>query len=864
MPNNQIIPVESLDSTQRQLVDNYIKRSSINGALVGAVVGHSTWNIKPLILSQGTLSVLRFSDPFLAGQEDLFKALVQHRAKRQSSNFLQKVLGSGVSGNQVWCLRNFFQTTLGDLIIKNQLIPEKQLGIAADLIELVVSLEREGVVHGHLSFSNITVEDDQALIFDHAFAAFSKDLQREVEDLAPELRKGAKLETVADIFGLGLILRKLLVGKTSAEDQQLIEKMLSSNPFERPSPIKVQEHFSRSIKEKLNDQDFEQAFKPSEIRMGRIIDQQEIEKENNYQSQADLENKEVVELHLIPRKRKTTQIAMQSEQSIDEKIQWLEGTVSLNSELIEKIKAEIIGESDQTVVPESDQSQIKPEPDLLTEFKPAEIEPPVKSSNDLTNVRARKVNLSGAVKKASIVFFTLLFIVLLGLAAKKFFKNTNGKDLPTVSSKLARVKIQYPKIPLNVFWNSKLPSKMKEVVLRAYNGNSEAELLIVNDILAGSNPPQVDYELIRFVYNPKWEGELARRDRDLVLRLALSNLAIDKKYQSPTLNQVHPAVLLALAGRFNEKDISEFGVDKISLNNVVNLAAPYGVVFKKLVLSGVDNFGNERARALANLVVGKVTAKNIEKYLKGLSADSEILEAISLLNPILNKDANKIIFMNALDAAISDGKVQFNWFTANPVVNWEVIDTNSKAKIILENKLPDNLSWEYYADLIYYPSTSVSTQAIEKLGSTAFIQKREKQIQILASSRKYLSRVRLVSLLTAFKLSGEKQYSLIKRWFEFEPPVELVLNLLLAGNTHEKVDAFTVEAARYLKDKKLILDNDTLKKLLNNRAAFVRALAYSRLDAADLAQKKILKEQLAKEEDPHLRAEIEWKLSTSQ
>src|SRR5258708_7480827 len=55
------VNAEALNAAQRETAQRYIKISSSRGVLVGALLGPGTWDVRPMLLEQGQLFLLRFS-----------------------------------------------------------------------------------------------------------------------------------------------------------------------------------------------------------------------------------------------------------------------------------------------------------------------------------------------------------------------------------------------------------------------------------------------------------------------------------------------------------------------------------------------------------------------------------------------------------------------------------------------------------------------------------------------------------------------------------------------------------------------------------------------------------------------------------
>lgn len=212
------------------------------GVLVGAHFMEALWDVRPLVLEKGVMTITRLSDPGLDPE--------RRQALRRTHGALNGVVGviaagefKGSGGAQLWMRRRYYPATLGESPSTDGLSSMHPLHLARRLIAYVRYLEGLGVVHGHIVPNNVIIEGDSPGLLDYGFAAWSGAGAR-YHDLAPEVGRGEVPVPASDVFGLAIVLRALLGGALSAEQLRFLESMMAESPGERPVSGAVEAFFS--------------------------------------------------------------------------------------------------------------------------------------------------------------------------------------------------------------------------------------------------------------------------------------------------------------------------------------------------------------------------------------------------------------------------------------------------------------------------------------------------------------------------------------------------------------------------------------------------------------------------------------------
>src|SRR5690606_20365690 len=107
----RMLSAESLSEEQQLTARRYIGLARASGVMVGALVNAQRWDVRPLLLQQGQLFLLRFSDPALALKKSPYTFLRATTERVQQSKGSFALHSCGEAEGQVWALRRYFQQT---------------------------------------------------------------------------------------------------------------------------------------------------------------------------------------------------------------------------------------------------------------------------------------------------------------------------------------------------------------------------------------------------------------------------------------------------------------------------------------------------------------------------------------------------------------------------------------------------------------------------------------------------------------------------------------------------------------------------------------------------------------------------------
>lgn len=242
-----VLEVDALSPADLALAEKHAAASGVSGVLVGALRGAAPWDVRPLLLVHGELSLVRLTDPGLVLKRERYRQVTSLLSRVTSEGLSAALRSWGQHGGQIWVQRPFYDTTLavpstltGDPAVFTD--PDVAFQAAEELLQTVHRLHALGLVHGHLSPHNVAILDGVPLLLDFGFQVAGS---ARAEFGAPEYAEGVRTAPHAkqDIYGLGLALEALLAQECPAELRRLISAMKSSNPTLRPNLSQVVEVF---------------------------------------------------------------------------------------------------------------------------------------------------------------------------------------------------------------------------------------------------------------------------------------------------------------------------------------------------------------------------------------------------------------------------------------------------------------------------------------------------------------------------------------------------------------------------------------------------------------------------------------------
>lgn len=744
---------QTLSPDRRRVVEELLKHSGETGRLVGVMLGAATWDVRPIVESQLGLSMLRASDP----------ELPKYQERLNSFRALLLRLGSlgqaapeeiGEFSGRLWSRRALFTHTLEDAAAQEMLAPGTAFVRA--LVEAVILMLEGGVLHGHLSASNIGLGNSgSAVILDGGFHMFT--LQRTVypREMAPELRAGSAASVQSEIYSLGAVLSRLPRSLLTAAESEIVTRMLVSHPNGRPRLSEIRTAFGLPQRSAATT-----AVKPS-TPAARLLTEPSTE----------------VRSRALNKKKAGGKAKVGGAQQVG---QQLRGQL-------------------QSII-------------------------------------------------ATVILLIVVVIALRGWSAVLSGPSTHSEDAVD--------------LPFADYWKSGQSSLMEKVAYAAVvRGNNDAREAIIDDAKLGQKRPLVRNELIQTALNPAWAEDLSPTDITAVLRLALTNLIPEQERVLPPLDSVHPGVLLAVLAS-SQLQARAQSLGGLPLKKMFELPEPYGSAYSALAATGVQHLGESSAVGLAHILSGAVNGDSIIAVLLDQSRGAFLRDRMTLLIGLFDAvpGLDRATYDTVLATREDPLSVTLAWFDGDDTVNWLSQGPGVRLSLAAELWPASPLEWEQTVDLLSFPLLSVRLKAAQLLKENLNQAGIKNTIDSIAKVDGGLTRLQIVALMHALTLEGESKFTFVAKWFETKPDPFRVLELLLARNDVAGVDAFDVEAARYLNRSVWQVSDAVLAQLANHTEPLARALAYSKLDPQVSTQRKILDQRINSEQNPRLKEQLRQKL----
>jgi hypothetical protein len=226
----RIVALDHASPSQVELTRELRRITAPPGAVSGIMLGDGPWDIRMLSVEGGSQWITRQVDPALKLDRENFDrfrillGVVRQVANKSTAGEYQSTL---------WYRRPYGSKTLEDTGALNLFDP---LVVIKTVIKTIEAYHAADGFHGHIALSNIIVLDDELLVVDPGFAGLCPSARVGRSAIAPEIISGQPISQATDLYGLGVICKKVLGSRLiSDEVTHLVEAMLSHEPSRRPS-----------------------------------------------------------------------------------------------------------------------------------------------------------------------------------------------------------------------------------------------------------------------------------------------------------------------------------------------------------------------------------------------------------------------------------------------------------------------------------------------------------------------------------------------------------------------------------------------------------------------------------------------------
>ena len=841
------VAVEELGTAEAKRIERMLKTVCQRAGLIAVALTSRSWDNRPVVVlaDEDGPTIIRCIGPEAAANSSL-NSRVREVLERLSRfpDLAGGMLDWGIFEDQIWFRRNLVNATLAhNLSAQGTFKPDELSGFLERCIDTLSDWHSHGVIHGHITTSNIVVRGEAITFLDAAVAAAvvqaaKKTAASDLNSYAPEVPGSATLDYSTDVFGLGQVLRRILVSMKKnyqlSEHREamervleryspLVESMLETDPQKRPTLSEVRAFQKQVEKPAVKaEQRKESALKGKSLTTGRVV--QPGENREREAQRAVPPRKSSSGVHTKPETPLYEEDAPRTDDDEFSLDSWHNGAAK--EETGEESYFDF--ESGAFVGAKAEEESREPAPRTPKRTSPKQ-------------------------EPSFWTFSLILGFILLGIWY--YMRGARPDEELTI----------YTPNELLVLWESKIPSKMSRVAEIAVAADSQENLasdLIVRSVNNGDPlPGGVDSGLLRVAFNSKWEMELTLEDRRMALALGLAGLLREKlPHDLGPLDQRHPGIILGVTASAGEN--VKRVLKNVPAQTLSRLAPPFGPAFTKLLQGRTDvNCADQSVMLLARL-----STHGVEK--------SQDLAAFLAPNPNVNLHALALMYSTqndlakqALDVLLNHPNIVLDypevvWGREWKLADWHELEPGDQLFVLAGVQPSEAVSAANVGKLFMHPSATMRAYAIEQAldrikfnhpGTFETMQLIKSQPDILTPEQLF----RLAEILEnpAKALTEER----LQKWLESGPSLKVVTALLLSTTTAREASPIDPWLAMHLRSSNWDGDVLALRKLSSHPNDYTRVYAYQqifKMKDGDTAR-TFLRAALSKERNAEFKQQLE-------
>ncbi len=238
----KICSPEELSPEQALILKEYTRFFPPGAVCVNLILGAEEWDLRPLLLIAGRVSIARFSGVLASGVIRRITAQIEEISALSDSPHSIYVLPGG---ERFMMLRQYQPDTVLDLLNREgELTAPLRRQVVNRAIELIAKLGDNRLTHGHISPSNLALVDGRVILLDPLIGSLSSFRD---SFFAPENTTAKPPDAGADLYSLGLLIRNLFGDSMSSREAALIEELKNSSPSLRPKIEDVAQLFGVTL-----------------------------------------------------------------------------------------------------------------------------------------------------------------------------------------------------------------------------------------------------------------------------------------------------------------------------------------------------------------------------------------------------------------------------------------------------------------------------------------------------------------------------------------------------------------------------------------------------------------------------------------
>lgn len=218
----ELVALDSLEADEKVKIQSSVQEILPKAAILGVAKTPRLWDLRPVVAFGGeeSPSIVRFVGPGVTAVPHLAARVREiYDRLREQTDLHSGVLGCGTLRGEFWYRRPLAESTLAHILSSAQALTDYQVfSIAYRLVEELSRWHERGIVHAHISSSNIWVAPQgRVFLFDPFLGLATIQANRgktdyNLQSFAPELLRNETATAAADVYGLGLVFRRLFLG----------------------------------------------------------------------------------------------------------------------------------------------------------------------------------------------------------------------------------------------------------------------------------------------------------------------------------------------------------------------------------------------------------------------------------------------------------------------------------------------------------------------------------------------------------------------------------------------------------------------------------------------------------------------------
>ncbi|MFN8391060.1 MAG: hypothetical protein U0136_12290 [Bdellovibrionota bacterium] len=949
----ELVSPDDLSPADKIKVQERVAELLPKASLIAVARTPRAWDLRPVVTRAGENdpSIIRFVGPEIQRATHLNARVKETLQRLKGLKDLSSSMYSwGVFHGELWYRRPLVERTLAHVLSgENPLSTEQMLSIARGLVEEVNKWHERGVVHAHITSSNISFQPNgRVALLDAAIGLASIQARHgateyNLRSFAPEVLDAEAVTFSADLYGLGLVYRRLFVSLSSRHQfdpkrdriesalkplHEMSNALLDDDPNRRPTlaqvrssvahaanrlressasnkanprpklaPGAVQGKILRSGGKKREEEAFFETSEPEVSRPKREAPSERpapkperrnapAPQQEDRPARVEAPVAGVADPFLQPmyddepfeRPAERVQPVQQPQQTPPQQPQPMYANaspmqpVAPHQGMFPPTGPQGMpqpGYPPQGFVPQHPGMVPVQQPYFVP--NPAYFQPgqyampnqgqyaqPVYQAPPADQQPSKSTNAPANSSPGGFWMWMALCCVLLG---GFYYYRVNGlSQLPMLASRESTEQLRED-------WNSRIPSRMQPVALSAVAGdnpNRAAQDVIVSSArMTDLSAAGVNVSLLRVAFNDAWEVELRDDDRRVALALALGGLLKQNVPSDlPTLEGLHPGVLFALVSNV-PKNVAKNYFSSLPASRLAQLPPPYGPAFKQLsdARPGLS-CGDESVQRLARLAVKGVDLDEVVQFLKDDPALH--LRTLAMLYSQDNSRAQTVleILLKEPNAVVTSDSIQ--WGRTFKLLDWKELEASDRLFLLAGVPPAGQLNGENIGNMFAHPVPAIRSFAISKAISLIKMEHpgAMSALQILQNDPQLLSPAQTIKLMKILVSPADQDVAVVRGWLESQPPLQIVVPLLMSTAGEKKGTQLDTALAIYLKGKHWKPGVELLRKLSTHPDSYTRLFAYGEIYLMDDREtaRMFLKSAQAKESDEQNQQQLQQML----